>query len=60
MMMMMMMMTFGHLVCEICWRIDQGRLNQWAHCGEIIFKTNYLTTFAKINCGPKGNPVNTF
>ena len=28
-------------------------------CGEIkIFKTNYLITFAKINC--KGNPVNTF
>jgi len=27
-------------------------------CGEIIKKTNYLITFAKINC--KGNPVNTF
>jgi len=27
-------------------------------CGEIIFKTNYLITFAKINC--KRNPVNTF
>ena len=28
-------------------------------CGEILFKkTNYLITFAKINC--KGNPVNTF
>jgi len=27
-------------------------------CGEIIFSTNYLITFAKINC--KENPVNTF
>ena len=27
-------------------------------CGEIFKKTNYLITFAKINC--KGNPVNTF
>ena len=27
-------------------------------CGEIIFLTNCLITFAKINC--KGNPINTF
>jgi len=52
----------------------QGRLNQWAHWARAqgpriflrgpqlavvkYFLTNYLITFAKINC--KGNPLNTF